>query len=109
MTVDETKNCIAEIIREECELNGYKIVKLILFGSRASGKNNADSDWDFLAVLDKPIEWKQKMKIWLPINRRLARLGVDADILLKSEADFKEDQFDTGKVSYYAYKYGVVA
>lgn len=109
MSGDETKNIIAEIIREECALNGYEIIKLILFGSRASGKFNADSDWDFLVILDKPIEWKQKMKIWLPINRRLGKLGVDADILLKSEADFEKEQSDTGRVSYYAHKYGIVA
>lgn len=109
MTEYEIKNLIAGIIREECANYGYNVKKLILFGSRAAAVNNADSDWDFLAILDKPIAWKQKMQIWLPINRRLGKNSIDADVLLKSEDDFEKEKEDTGKVSYYACKHGIVA
>jgi len=109
MIDNEVKEKIAGIIREECLNKGYNVIKLILFGSRANGRYNADSDWDFVAILDKQISWKEKMKIWLPINRRLGILGIDADVLLKSEADFERERSDTGKVSYYASKDGIVA
>jgi predicted nucleotidyltransferase len=105
----EIQNSITTIIREECENQGFNVRKLILFGSRVSGSLNNESDWDFIAILDKPISWSEKMKIWLPVNRRLGKLGVDADVLLKSEDDFEKDRLDTGKVSYYAYKNGIVA
>ncbi|HPB83541.1 MAG TPA: nucleotidyltransferase domain-containing protein [Spirochaetota bacterium] len=109
MTENEIKNTIAKTIREECIKQGYTVKKLILFGSRASGEFSSGSDWDFIAILDKPIEWKDKMKLWLPINRKLGKLGADADVLFKSEEDFEKDRTDTGKISYYAYKYGTVA
>jgi predicted nucleotidyltransferase len=109
MTDIEIKEKIAEIIREECLNKGFYVIKLILFGSRAIGSSNSESDWDFIAILDKQISWKDKMKIWLPINKRLGRLGIDADVLLKSESDFERERSDTGKVSYYASRYGIVA
>ena len=109
MTGNETKDCIAEIIRKECAAQGFNVKKLILFGSRASGMHDNESDWDFITIVDKPITWNDKMKIWLPINRRLGKLGIDVDVLFKSEDDFEKDRLDTGKVSYYAYKNGIVA
>ena len=109
MSFDETKDVVAGIIREECMNQGYNVKQLILFGSRASGEFTTDSDWDFVAILDRQIDWKQKMKIWLPINRRLGKLRVDADVLLKSEDDFESERNDTGKVLYYAYKNVIVA
>jgi len=109
MTDIGIKEKIADIIREECLNKGFYVIKLLLFGSCANGSYNTDSDWDFVAILDKEISWKVKMEIWLPINKRLGRLGIDADVLLKSETDFERERSDTGKVSYYANKYGVVA
>jgi len=109
MTNNEIKNFIAEMIKEECIKQGYTVKKLILFGSRASGEFTSESDWDFIAILDKSIEWKDKMKLWLPINRKLGKLGADADVLFKSEDDFEKERTDTGKISYYAYKHGTVA
>ena len=37
--------------------------EVILFGSRARGDYRKDSDWDFLILMDKPVDWKLKDKI----------------------------------------------
>ena len=44
------------IITEEIEKFGYKVESVYLFGSRARGDFNEDSDWDFFVVTDKEIE-----------------------------------------------------
>ena len=36
-----------QVIKEEIERRGLKILKVILFGSRAKGEAKEDSDWDF--------------------------------------------------------------
>jgi len=41
-------NKAIEIIREEIEERGMKVLKIILFGSRAKGTFREDSDWDIL-------------------------------------------------------------
>ncbi|MFZ8802693.1 MAG: nucleotidyltransferase domain-containing protein, partial [Candidatus Calescibacterium sp.] len=38
---------VVKIIKEEIEKRGLKVVKVILFGSRAKGTPKEDSDWDF--------------------------------------------------------------
>ncbi|NPV00545.1 MAG: nucleotidyltransferase domain-containing protein [Brevinematales bacterium] len=107
MTDNEKQSKIISIIRAECKKQNYQLKKFILFGSRAQGSPRPDSDWDFLIVLNKPISWKEKMKLWIPINRNLAEIGCTADIIIKYEKDFERDKTDTGKVTYYANKLGI--
>ncbi|MEI6331483.1 MAG: nucleotidyltransferase domain-containing protein [Pseudanabaena sp. ELA645] len=42
---------------------------LILFGSRATGQNNEDSDYDFALICDQEIyqDWKKKGKSWFSL------------------------------------------
>jgi predicted nucleotidyltransferase len=85
---------------------GFKILKVILFGSRARNDNRKESDWDFIVVLDRSVKWKEKMKLWMLINRRLAKIKADADIIFKSESEYNRDRNDVGKTTYYAAKEG---
>ncbi len=41
------------IITREIEKVGLKVIKIILFGSRARGDFKKDSDWDLLVIVDK--------------------------------------------------------
>ena len=97
---------IKSIITEECGKMGFKILKVILFGSRARNDNRKESDWDFIVVLDRSVKWKEKMNLWMLINRRLAKIKVDADIIFKSESEYNRDRNDVGKITYYANKEG---
>jgi uncharacterized protein len=108
MTEQKTKEFAAIVIREAFAGHALKLIKLILFGSRAQGNVKPDSDWDFIAVSDRPISRKEKKEIWLAINKTLSHNKIDADVLIKNEYEFDQDKNDTGKKTYYANKYGVI-
>ena len=107
MQDQEKLKIITDIIRQECRRQSYTARKLILFGSRATGHERPDSDWDILLVVAEPLTRQIRMKLWLPIDNALSRLGIAADIIIKNESDYERDKSDTGKVTYYAEKTGV--
>ena len=49
-------DAMAAIIKSTLERHDIGLVRLVLFGSRSSGTARPDSDWDFLAVVDRPME-----------------------------------------------------
>jgi predicted nucleotidyltransferase len=108
MTVQEIKEMFRRVICDEFARRGIKVKILILFGSQARGNAKAESDWDFLAVTDRTVNWPEKREIWHSLSLVLAKEHVSADVLIKSEDEFVRDCQDKGKVTYYAYKEGVV-
>ncbi|MDP2983068.1 MAG: nucleotidyltransferase domain-containing protein [Candidatus Latescibacter sp.] len=107
MTETAIRDFVVGVIRDEFAARGIEIHKIIFFGSRTRGDARPESDWDFIVVSKDTLERKKKTDIWLNINRKLVGQRIDADILIKSEPDFEKDKFDTGKVTYYAFKHGV--
>lgn len=55
------------------ELYGDRLVKLVLFGSRARGDNDPDSDYDVLVVLKGQV---------VPYEEEERTIGITADISL---------------------------
>ena len=51
-----TQEIIAELRRELARLYGRRLVRLVLFGSRARGDNRPDSDIDVLVVLNGAVD-----------------------------------------------------
>ncbi|MCD6239500.1 MAG: nucleotidyltransferase domain-containing protein [Thermotogae bacterium] len=51
------------IIMEESAKKGFKVGKIILFGSRARGDYKEDSDWDFLIIVNEELNRKEKRAI----------------------------------------------
>jgi len=96
------------VITEEIEKFSLKVKKIILFGSRARGEFNKDSDWDFLVIVDQKIDFAQKQKINLRIRRRLIQFDMSTDIVIQSETDLNERKTNPGFLSYYALKEGIV-
>ena len=95
------------IITEEVEKAGYQVDRIILFGSRARGDYQKDSDWDFFVIVDKNI-FKEDMKIILRnIHRRMAINNISNDIIVKSKDIYNNQKNDTGFLSYYVNKDGV--
>ena len=103
----EPASIAKKIIVEEAAKAGYKVERVILFGSRARGENTCASDWDFLAVIGEKVGRKERLALVQRIRRKLAKLGVDADIILKSRDEFEEQVKDVGMIAYYAAKEGV--
>jgi len=98
---------IKKIIKEEEEKRGVKILRTLLFGSRARGNYKPDSDWDIFVIIDKKISFAEKWDIMDDIKIGLARLNIPNDIILKSEEEVKESKDNVGAATYYALKDGI--
>lgn len=96
-----------EIIKREIEKRNIRILKIILFGSRARGDFKTDSDWDFFVVIKEEISREEKWDIILEIKRELARLRVPNDVIIASERSIEWKSKDVGDIVYYALKEGI--
>ena len=97
-----------QIIKEEIENRGLKVLKIILFGSRARGDFKEDSDWDLLVIIDSDITFKQKREILSNIYRKLAEQeNKSFEIVIVSEEKFKEMKNYVGTLYYEVDKEGV--
>ncbi len=65
---------VKQIIKEEIERAGLKLLGLKLFGSRARGDFNQSSDWDFYVIVNEDIPHKKKLGITSRIKRKNARI-----------------------------------
>jgi predicted nucleotidyltransferase len=97
---------VVKIIKDEIEARGLKVVKIILFGSRAKGNQKEDSDWDFLVIIDKDLDRNTKLDIIAKIKRELALLKIPNDIIINSIREFEERKENVGYMAYYASREG---
>jgi predicted nucleotidyltransferase len=97
---------VVKIIKEEIEKRGLKVVKVILFGSRAKGTPKEDSDWDFLVIIDKDLDRNTKLEMIVKIKRRMALLKIPNDIIINSIREFEERKENVGYIAYYASREG---
>ncbi len=95
------------IIAEEVEKEGCRLVRLILFGSRARADTRPDSDWDFYAVINADLSVPQRRALATRIRRRFVRTGFYGDVFIQSQQVVRQREGDTGYLTYYAMKDGV--
>ena len=98
---------VKNLVREECNRSGISLLDIFLFGSRARGNQGKDSDWDFLVVIDKDLGFNDKWSLILKLKRRLAKLGIPNDIVIKSRDQLEAQKTDVGHIAYYALREGV--
>lgn len=96
------------IIIEEVKKFGAEIKKIFLFGSRARGNYNKDSDWDFYVVIDKDLDFTLKRKIYAQIRKRLAELRIPVDVFIQSESVVERRKNNVGYLIYYVLKEGKI-
>ncbi|MCL5020768.1 MAG: nucleotidyltransferase domain-containing protein [Bacteroidetes bacterium] len=65
-------NTITEVTAEL----GFRVEKIILFGSRARGEARAESDWDFPVVLNDDLTFAGKLELIVQVERRLAAMRI---------------------------------
>ena len=98
-----------KVITEELEKDGYKVLKIILFGSRARGDFKRDSDWDFYVIVNKEIDFHTKKKISARIRIKMAEFKIPNDIIIQSNSivniNMRKD--NVGYLTYYVLKEGV--
>ncbi len=86
------REIIREVIHKVAENYGVDVEKIILFGSRARGDHNEDSDWDVLVVVRQSIDPKKMRDIWGEIHGILGALLMEPfDILIKSRQEFETE------------------
>jgi uncharacterized protein len=79
----------------------------ILFGSRAKGTAKAGSDYDILLIMKRRIDHVEKMRISSFLRRELAKIGIDADILIKSKTEIEYYKDKIGNVTRAALEEGI--
>ncbi|MGQ9638812.1 MAG: nucleotidyltransferase domain-containing protein [Thermodesulfobacteriota bacterium] len=99
---------VLNIIKEELAKRGIKVIKIILFGSRARGDFQDDSDWDLMVIVDKDLQPHKSREITGEIYRLLAKLEDNYEIIIKSYSSFEKMKQFAGCVSYDADKEGMV-
>lgn len=92
------------------EMN-LKYSKILLFGSRARGDFMEESDWDFLIVLEKPVDARTKKELWFDIYKKLHEFYpfISFDIVLKDAESFEEEKTIANTISNEVYLEGVEA
>lgn len=96
-----------KIITQEVEKFGFKVEKIILFGSRARGDFSKDSDWDFLVIVDKDASLEETRELRKILTFKLLKLGIIPEILVKSESSFLIERDISNTISYSASREGV--
>lgn len=96
-----------KIITEEVKKHDLEVKSLFLFGSRAKGNFDEESDWDFYVIINKDIDFGQKRKIILGIRRRLSEIKMPSDIIIQSEDIVNQRKTNTGYLTYYVIKEGM--
>ena len=104
---EDVKKTAVEITVEALKASGVGVNRVLLFGSRARGDHDKDSDWDFLVVTDRKLNFGDKAEIVMHIKRKLAKLGIPNDVIVTDEATFERMKDCVGSVSSYAAREGV--
>jgi len=106
-TTDDILANAKAILTEEVERAGYRVRRILLFGSRARGEARPDSDWDFFVVVDKDASFHEREDLASRICWRLAQAGIFADVFVQSEGTVEARRTNTGYLAYYALKEGI--
>ena len=106
--MDKNIDLAKKIITSEIEKAGYQVDRIILFGSRARGDFRKDSDYDFFVLTKQDMLHEDNNYLLAKLDRLLAELKIDNDIILTSVNKLKKDN-NVGNIAYYALKHGVVA
>ena len=99
--VDPKKDKNIEIILKKAKetLSGCDVY---LFGSRARGDNQIDSDYDILLVIKDNMPIKEKIKNRSLIRSLLAKEKIYADVIIQSEVELNNKKKIPGNIVYYA-------
>jgi predicted nucleotidyltransferase len=86
---------------------GVEISRIYLFGSRAREEAGQQSDWDLLIVVQGALDREAHRRLFLDISERLARLGIPADILIRTESQMAQAQSRVFSIEKIAVREGV--
>ena len=88
-------------------LQGHNYEEIILFGSRARGDSSEKSDYDFMIVMKNNLIVREKIKLSSLLRKKLAKKGIDADLVIKSKDELNYYRTKIGSVVREALKEGI--
>ncbi len=100
----DVKELVRGVITEEFTKRALTVEEIILFGSRARGDFNKDSDWDILVVVSEDIDRETYRELWYSVYRRL---NVPIDLIIVPKEKLEELKDSPGFIYYYALREGV--
>lgn len=99
---DNIKRILLDILKDV----EYK--QIILFGSRATGNNREDSDYDILVIVSDNFTIEEMRNIECKIRKTMATHLIDVDILVRTEKIISKYEHVAGNVIHEAMKEGVL-
>lgn len=83
--------------------------KIMLFGSRARGEFNEDSDWDFLIILKKPMDDKARKDLWYRIYQKFHQYFpyISIDLIIIDAKSFENEKNIANTISNEVYIEGI--
>ncbi|TVQ21969.1 MAG: HEPN domain-containing protein [Spirochaetaceae bacterium] len=81
--------------------------QIVLFGSRATGDFRSDSDYDILAVVSHSLEPRERLRLSSTCRLQLAKMGIDADVLVKSPEEIRDYRDKRGSIIHEALLSGI--
>jgi predicted nucleotidyltransferase len=93
---------LAERLRESATRS---VKRIILYGSRATGRATPESDFDFLVIEADPVSRRDEMK---RLRSSVSDLPYPVDAWVMGEEEFEETKNVIGGLAYPANKYGTV-
>ncbi len=81
--------------------------EVIMFGSRARGDNQLNSDYDFLIISKDPLDDHQRLHFQALIRKSLAKKNILADIIIHSRNGIERKSNLPGHIVRTAIKEGV--
>jgi predicted nucleotidyltransferase len=91
-------NAAVELLRKR-----FNPEKIILFGSRATGKAEKDSDYDFLVVARTRIPPEKR---FVEARKTLGELPASFDLIIRTPAEYRRERAYLNHIVYFAHKYG---
>ena len=106
--MDEKLKEMKEKIMNSLDEMGISVENIILFGSRARGDYDEDSDYDILIVTKETFPFKEKMRIANKANGITAKMLIPCDIIIKSIDEIEYFRDKIGSVTREALREGIV-
>lgn len=102
---DKIKESIENVLGE----NGYSLHSIFLFGSRARGGFEKESDYDILVVIKNSIDIKQKREIWMKVYHQLHKDFplTPFDVIIKTAMAFEDEKDIVNTISNEAFVEGI--
>ncbi|MFN3821057.1 MAG: nucleotidyltransferase domain-containing protein [bacterium] len=85
---------IKETIEKLLTQNGFTLHSIILFGSRARGDFDKESDYDILVIIKNNIDMMKRREIWMKIYHQLHKDFplTPFDVIIKTAKDFEDEK-----------------